>query len=352
MISQLVLTLAAVSALILASGYFSGMEIGLYALNRVRHRIRLSQEDARARTVQTFLDRPERFISTVLVGNNIVNATMTALVTFFFVRWLQGSSNLASVVSGGLSSAGVGSSLLTVGPRAELLTTLCISPLIFMLGEVAPKDLFRRQADWLVYRLGPFTSLVTLALRPLSWPLEIASRGIQQRLLPRHKDMEPAGGADFLVHVLASGAEAGVLTDYQDRMARNVVALRGRRLADVMIPSRDVVAVSAASSTEAAQEVARKRGVTRMPLFDRHHHDWLGIVDIFDLWPRDEQDTSLRERCRDVPRLSPNLTVEIAIGRIRRSRQPMAFVVQGSRCLGLVTLKDLVEEIVGELQDL
>ena len=352
MISQLVLTLAAVSALLLASGYFSGMEIGLYALNRVRHRIRLRQKDARARTVQAFLDRPERFISTVLVGNNIVNATMTALVTFFFVRLLQGSSDLAIVVSGGLTAASVGSSLLAVGPRAELLTTLCISPALFMLGEVAPKDLFRRHADWLVYRLGPFTSLVALALRPLSWPLEIASRVIQRRLLPRHKEQETTGGADFLVHVLASGAEAGVLTDYQDRMARNVVALRGRRLADVMIPTRDVVAVSAASSTEAAQEVARERGVTRMPLFDRHRHDWVGIVDIFDLWPGDDLDTGLRERCRDVPRLSPHLTVEIAIGRIRRSRQPMAFVVQGSRCLGLVTLKDLVEEIVGELQDL
>jgi CBS domain containing-hemolysin-like protein len=135
-------------------------------------------------------------------------------------------------------------------------------------------------------------------------------------------------------------------------MARNVMTLRGRRLAEVMIPSHEVVAVSATSSTEAAQEVARKRGITRMPLFDRHRHDWLGIVDIFDLWPRDDQTTSLRERCRDVPRLPPHLSVEIAIGRIRRSRQPMAFVVQGGRCLGLVTLKDLVEEIVGDLPDL
>lgn len=352
MTSQLLFTLFAVSALLLASGYFSGMEIGLYALNRVRHRIRLRQGEARAQTVQEFLQRPERFISTVLVGNNIVNATMTALVTFFFVRWLQESSSIAIVLSGGLTAGGIGSSLLAVGAHAEFLTTLCISPAIFMLGEVAPKDLCRRHADFLVYRLGGFTSLVTIALRPLSWPLEIASRWIQRRLLPQHENQEATGGADFLVHVLSSGAEAGVLTDYQDRMARNVVALRGRRLAEVMIPRREVVSVDATASTESARDVARNKGVTRLPVIDRPRNEWLGIVDVFDLWLTDDQSATMRERCRSVPRLPPHLTVEVAIGRIRRSRQPLAFVVQGNRCIGLVTLKDLVEEIVGELQDL
>ncbi len=351
---DLLITLLACLGLVVLSGYFSGIETGVYSLNRVRHQIRRRHGDPRAATVEGLLSRPGRLISTMLVGNNIVNYSMTSIVTLYFLRLTSETGDAATAIAGGLAAAGPATLAAASGARADLLTTVTLTPFLFVFGEVAPKDLFRRRADGLVYALAWPTEIVARVFRPASWPLEMVSNALTRLAgaSAHGEEGDGAGGSDFLVHVVASGAEAGVLTDYQDQLARNVVALRGRQLGDVMIPARRVARVEPGATAEAARAVAAERKRSRLPVGGDDGR-WVGVVNIFELFFALEPGDPIDKVVRDVPRLPQTLTVERAIAIIRRSRQPMAFVVgQGGRCVGVVTLKDLVEEIVGELKDL
>jgi putative hemolysin len=300
---------------------FSGFETGIYALNRVRLRIRLGAGSAAARRVRDLLADPALLIAVILVGNNVTNF----LASFFTQELLSGA--------------------VPPGEMA-LWSTLVLTPVLFVFGEVTPKDCFRKRADAWVYTLAPLFRPMVRAGAVLRRGLERLF-GIDRRDVRRDRETFATRGRIELS--LLESAEEGVLTEEQSRLARNILRLRSTTLRSVMKPvgTRPVLGGEATVSEVVA--CCRGAGLVRLPFLGGGGAPG-GMVNLHDLIGL-PPDARVADRVRPLLRLEGAMTAVRALVRLRAERQGLAAVVQGDEVLGWVTMRDLGEEIVGELQD-
>ncbi len=307
---------------ILASFFFSGVETGIYTLNRLRLKMRTEDGEPRALRVTELLRQPQLLISAILIGNHTGNYG----ATFFF----QG-------LVGGLWSV--------LDP--EVVTTLLLTPLIFVVGEITPKNIFRIRADDLVYRTSGMLKLACIVLRPLAVPLRFLGR--LTRALPRET---PADHVAFsrgrIEGLVREVAEDGALTEAQSRMLRNVLRLSSLPIRDVMVPLDRVDRIEEGFTREALLAVSARNGRTRIPVTEKGTGRPILVATVLDLVFREE--AGMADIVREVPILSMDRTVDQALRVLRARRRSMAFVRnEKSRVVGIVTVKDLVEEVSGEL---
>jgi len=316
------LHLAGLLVCILASFFFSGVETGIYALNRLRLKMRTDEGEPRALRVSELLHQPQLLISTILIGNHTGNYG----ATFFF----QG-------LAGGLWSV--------LDP--EVVTTLLLTPLIFVFGEITPKNIFRLRADDLVYRTSGILKIACVLLRPLALPLRFFGR--LTRALPRET---PADQVSFsrgrIEGLVREVTEDGELTEAQSRMLRNVLRLSSLPIRDVMVPLDRVDTIEEGFTREDLLAVSARNGRTRIPVTEKGSGRPILVATVLDLVFK--KGAEVADVVREVPVLSMDRTVDQALRVLRVRRRSMAFVRnEKSEIVGIVTVKDLVEEVSGEL---
>lgn len=307
---------------VLGSAVFSGVETGLYVVNRVRLAVRSSRGDRAAARIESELERPERLLATLLMANNAAN--------------YAGSLGVAAILNAsGFSPTGV-----------VVLNTLLVVPILFVFGETIPKDLFRTRADsWIpkfaiplrvgrqlltVVGLVPLLTLVDRAVRRLVGGVAVDGDGPRARVARFIKD----------------SAESGSLTAAQLDLADRALSMRQLTVATEMVPWRAVVSVREDDLGGDPSVVARRTMRSRLPVVDRSG-SVIGVVGLQDLLLHPEQGGRVD---RDVPRFPPETPVVTALEKLRRSRCPLGVVEVGGKPSGIVTLKDLVEPLLGDLR--
>jgi len=308
----------------------NGMETGLYRVNRVRLRLEAARGNRRARTLMELLADLRGQIIVCLIFYNGGTYLATIMVT-----------TLVQAAGWAESSVGV-----------EVVATAILTPLLFVFADVTPKNVFATEANRLAYPLAVPMRWAGRTLRALGvipvlglvsdLVLRIARRG-------RKQEANPFTPRQRLRALIREGLAEGVITGYQDELAEKVLALRDRTVRDVMIPMRHVAAVPVGvTHSRFARELAR-HSYSRLPVYEKHRGNVVGIVHIHDVLARDKFDVAAAMH-RDVVRLPADTTVAAAMVRMRRSRAAMAVVTDDrGRAVGIVTIKDLVEEIVGDL---
>ena len=320
------LYLAAVAGLAI-SFVASAVETGSYRLNRIRLRLRADGGDHRAATLLRLLGDLPGLIISILIVNNVGNYLLTAAVTALVAGWVAGGD-----------------------VAVQLTATAVATPLLFVFCEVLPKN---------VFAFAPGERMCRLArpIRAVYWGLYAVGlvpvlKGISTlvlRIARRRGAASPFTPRQRLRALIREGLAEGVITGYQDELAEKVLALRDRTVGDVMIAMRHVAAVPV-DVTEArfARELER-HSYSRLPVYEKHRGNVVGIVHINDVLARDGFDVAAAMH-RDVVRLPAATTVAAAMVRMRRARAAMAVVADDrDRAVGIVTIKDLVEEIVGDL---
>ncbi len=307
------------------SALFSGAETAAYTFNRTRHRLRLAEGDARAQLVERLTRDVTAFVVVCLIGTNLSNA----LVSF--------CATLAA------------EELRLSAP--ELVATLTVGPLRFILGELAPKEMFRRHPDSLLYGTGRLLAGAQLLFRPavvalsgITWALRVLGL--------RTDSARDQRAEERLRQAIAAGGEVGTLTGYQTTLARNIFSLRTITVRHVMIPLAQVDVLEAGTELEKGREFARSRGHSRYPVYRYRRREVIGVVDLYELEFDERPGLTIRNYVQPVPAVAPDEKVAEALVRLRRARARLAIVSEGGRALGIVTTKDLVEEITGELEDL
>lgn len=323
-----VIGLLVVTALALVgSALFSGMETGVYSLNRVQLRVRGQQNDPQARRLARLMDRSDELVVTTLFGTNLFDFIATAAVTSLMI---------------GLAPPNL----------AEVYATAVLTPLVLVFGGMIPKDLFQRQSDRLMYplsltlllfkRLAQATGLVIL-LRSITTVLlrwvDPARAAEREQLLPRTR----------MLRLLHEGAARGGLTVYQRDIIDRVLNLWRVGVGQVMTPRRRALLMPATISREDFLRAARMAHFSRIPMTGDDPARVIGIVNVYDVIT-DDAARPPREHLRPALSLPASESVSGALLKLQRARQVMAIVVDPTgRCLGLLTVKDLVEEIVGDL---
>lgn len=310
---------------VVASALFSGAETGAYSFNRTRLRLAVAEGTAKARLVNHLTGDLTGFVVVCLIGTNLAN-------------------NLVSFTSTLVATE------LDLGPP-ELIATLAVAPFLFVLGELGPKELFRRQPDRFLYGLAPLLAVFSVLFRP--FVLALAALTWTLRRLGFKTDGSALLRAEDRVRlVIEAGAEGGALTEYQETLARNIFSLRARTVRHTMITIDRVDALEASAELEEARTFARLCGRRFMPVFRRDRDQLVGVVNLFDLLFEERPGLTIRNYVESALELRPGEPVTEALLRMRRARTSLAVVVERGKAVGVVTLKDLVEEITGELQDL
>jgi putative hemolysin len=301
---------------------FAGSETALYTVSRARIEIEARQGRRAARLVQRLLADDVGLLIVILIGN----ALAIELLTFRFEDLLHG--------------------LGVHAVAKQLALALVLTPLVFFFGEALPKDLFRRRPYALLSVTAP---LITVA-RVVFWPLS-RSLAVITSLVTRALGLEPhllsvVRGREMVLRLLRESAETGAILPQSETLARNVLKLRSIPVERAMVPWKSVVSASTALGDEDLRQSVAASPFTRLPAVDARG-TVVGYVHQLDVLR--SGDAPVLEHMRPVLALAPDVPVDRALARLRVAGQRLAIVGTPERPVGLLTLKDLVEEISGDL---
>jgi CBS domain containing-hemolysin-like protein len=323
---------------ILLSGFFSGTEIAYVSSNRLKLEIKSRRDVFGAQSLAYFLRNPETFLSTTLIGNNIVNVTYATLLTLFMSDtlvaswfWLTGS------IPGSLT-------LL-------VLKTTVASVIIMMLGEIIPKALFRTHPDSFIAVLAGPVRFISILLHPLV-RVANATSGALIRLLHVDPNPQPTyfGRSDIELLFREIGDHSGSELDKDDsEILSNMLELSNIRVRESMIPRTDIVAIEKAATLDEARRVFISSGFSKLPVYDDSIDNVIGVVVAYDLFKHPK---SLEAILRPVKHVPATQRSKDLLAEFRNQKLNMAIVIdEYGGTAGIITIEDLLEEVVGDIQD-
>ena len=307
-----------------ASAVFSGLEIGIYTLNRVKLTVAAETGRRDAVLLRRELERPEGVLATLLVGNNIVNYLGTLAIALLLDR--AGLGPFESVV----------------------VNTAVVVPILLVFGEILPKDLFRTFTDRWTYR---FTGMLVLLRRLLMviglLPLLGLIASAATRMIGG-RTAQAGSAAQRIGWLFREGAKAGVLSGEQISLVDRALEMRRRTVVGEMTPWSRVASLRQEATPAERTRVVRERPYSRFPVVDAQGRV-RGMIQTLDAILDAEAPTA--SLVRPVETLSPDLPATEAIRLLRQKRARLAIVARpGGKPLGVVGLKDLIEPLTGDLR--
>ncbi len=339
-LNEVLTELAIILALVLANGVFAGAEIAIIALRKTRL-ARLVEEGRRsARAVKRLRESPERFLATVQVGITVVGATAAAF----------GGASVAAHVAPALQA------VPPLAPYARevalALVVALVSFLSLVLGELVPKSIALRASEpYALLVARPLLGLAQL-MRPIVWLLTSASNLVLRPFGDRTTFTETRLSAEELEQLVDEAGKAGALDGSVADIASRALAFRDLTAADVMVPRSRVVALPRDASPEELRRLLLEEGRTRMPVYERSLDEIVGYVVAKDLaamaWER--QLILLDDLLRPVHYVPATAPAPRVLRDMQRRHTQIAVVVdEHGGVAGILTLEDLVEELVGEI---
>ena len=319
-----VMQLIALIILVLLSAFFSSAETSLTTVNRVRLKTLAEEGNRRAKTALEVLDKYGKMLSAILIGNNIVNLSASALAT-----------TLAIHIH------------FTVGIATAILTVV-----ILIFGEIVPKNMAMINSEKMALLYASMISGLMKLLTPLIFAIDSLAKGIM-KLFRVDADKKTAMTENELRTYVEVGHEDGVIESEEREMIYNVFDFGDAVAKDVMIPRIDMVTVDKEATYEEVMEVFKDCMYTRIPVFEEDKDNIIGLINIKDfILVEDKAKFKISDILRQAYytyefKKTADLLVEM-----RQKCFNVAFVLnEYGGTAGMITLEDLLEEIVGEIRD-
>jgi putative hemolysin len=312
--------------LLAMEAFFSGSEMAIVSCDKLKIRTDSSGGARGAKLVESMLEKPEWLLGTTLVGTNLAVVINTILVTFLAIDRFQ--------------------------HRGELIAVLLLSPLVLFWGEILPKTLFRQKADFLAPRVIYPLWAASRVFAPALWFITAIPR-----LLPRGSSrLAEAGGnilhRDDLTLLLRLPSDGSDMLKEERKMVDRLIELSGKKVDDVMIPLVDVVAVPEESTLEDAVRTMVDKGHSRLPVFRERIVNIVGLLHHFDLLLKKDLSGGIRASARPVFYVPETKQVYELLLDMKRHGHSMAIAVdEYGGATGIITVEDILEEIVGEIED-
>ena len=318
---------ALLAALLLGSGFFSGSETALFNLTRGQlHRLR--NAGRMGRTVAALMSRPQRLLNTLLLGNMLVNVAYTGICAVMIID---------------LKLAGAATWTVALASFASVLV-------LILLGEVTPKTLaYTLHERWATATAGIVFTVGRILAPPL-WILEkLLVRPLTQILAPAGGASEPISPEE-LGAVMALSAKRGLLDHDANALLQEIIELTDLRVWEIMVHRTDVVAYDVDNGREGLVELFRKTHLRKIPVYEGNIDQILGVVHAKRLLLNPA--APLRDLIVRVPFVPEAANVERVLLQFRVTRTQMAIVVdEYGGTAGLITLEDVLEQIVGDIPD-
>jgi putative hemolysin len=324
-------------------GFFVAAEIALVSVRRSRIDQLVEEGRSSARRVRNLIDDPGRFLAVSQIG----------LTTIGFFASAFAAVSLADGLQRLLESFGVEAG--TAGGISLLVVTVVLALFTIIFAELIPKSIALGSPERFALILARPIDILARALGPLVWLLNGITRWVT-RSIGVDMNQEAAISADELRLIVERGGEQGVLEAEEEQMINAVIELGDRRVHEVMVPRVAIAAVDADATLEEAIDLVVEVGHSRIPVYHDTIDEIVGILYAKDLLPYLKNDAGPRPPLRKLlrpPVLVPeSMTVDDLLHEFQRRKVHIAVVLdEYGGTAGLVTIEDLLEEIVGEIQD-
>lgn len=319
------LQLVGLGLLVLLSGFFSGAETAFLSLDRLRLNFLVQKKRRGARELEEILEHPETMLSSVLIGNNVVNIAASVFATAFFIELF--------------------------GDRGEFYAVLALTPMLLIFAEVVPKTYAARHAEKVSFLVLPPIRICMYLLMPLAWLV-----GGVSRLLTTFvgKETERVISEEEIRTIIAAGEQTGVVPQEKQQMLHGVFELAEMQVRDVMIPRTEVVGLAADATFAEALELAQESMHSRFPVFEGSLDSIVGVLHAKDILAHvgRPQEFVPRTLARPPYFVPESKSIESLLQALRTARVHLAIVLdEYGGVEGIVTLEDIVEQIVGEIRD-
>ena len=312
--------------LICLSAFFSSAETSMTTVNKIRIQALADQGDKRALTLLNVIEDSGKLLSTILIGNNIVNISASSLATTITMRLF--------------------------GNAAVSISTGIITLLVLIFGEITPKTMASLHAEKMALSYARIIHFLMFLLTPVIFLVNKMAKGVLTLL----RVDDSVKGNTITEHELRTlvnvGHKEGVIETEERQMIYNVFDFGDSQAQDVMVPRIDVTFADVNSSYEDLIQLFREEKHTRFPVFEETTDNIIGIINVKDLLLTDQKDFTLRKILREAYfTYEYKKTSELLMEMKEHSVSFAVVLDEYGATSGIVTLEDLVEEIVGDIHD-
>ena len=316
--------IVALVILVTFSAYFSATETAFTSLNRIRLKNKAEGGDRRAGLALHLAEDYDRLLSTILIGNNIVNISASTVGTVLFTKLF-----------------------VTYGP---LISTVVLTVVILVFGEVSPKSLAKENAEAFAMFSAPFLRLLMVLLTPLNF-LFAQWKKLMSRVF-RGK-AETGITEEELITMVSEAESEGGLDQHESELIRSAIEFNDLEVEEILTPRVDIVAVEDTATMDEVAALFAENGYSRLPVYHDTIDDIVGVIHEKDFHAaRYHGQDSLKAIVSNVLYTTANTKISDLLRILQRAKAHMVIVVdEYGGTEGLCTLEDIVEELVGEIWD-
>ena len=307
-------------------GFFSGTETAMVSVDRARIKALAEQGSKSAALVEAILQTPEKFFSTTLLGTNIAVVLSNAIATMLIIEYL--------------------------GEQYQYITILIMTPLILIFGEIVPKTVYRYHAEQITRHLIYPLKAISVIFYPLVVILTSLTRLLMRLFGMGSAQFRPHATREDLENYLDMWNIRGYLRTAERKIIERIFDFSEIDVEDIMIPLVNIKTLEAQDSIDNAIGLARKTGYSRIPVYEGEVYNIIGIVHAFDLLTANEKTQTLKDLMRPAPYVPSSAPIDELLKQLRTEGKSIAVVVdEYGGAVGIVTIEDILEEVVGEIYD-
>ena len=309
---------------IIMSGYFSATETAFNSLNMTKIKIAAEKGDRRAALIIRLLDDYNRLLTTILVGNNIVNIALSSMATVLFIELL-----------GGEIGATVSTAVITV--------------VVLIFGEITPKSIAKESPEAFARFSAPLINFFAIILTPINYLFALWKKLVS---LVVKSSEEEAVTEEELLSMVDEGEQSGTIGEQESELIRNAMELNENDCADIATPRVDIEAVGKDWTKEEVAEVFVETGYSRLPVYVDSIDNIIGIIHRTDFYNNYEME-NMAETMLTKPVFVPTtMKIGALLKLLQKNKCHMAVVTdEYGGTYGIVTMEDILEELVGEIWD-
>ena len=311
--------------LVALSAYFSATETAFSTFNRIRVKNAAENGSKRAALVLKLAEDYDRLLSTILVGNNLVNILLTTVATMFFADRIANEDWAAAV------------------------STVVITVVVLVFGEISPKSLAKQYADGFVTTTAPILRLVTWILAPINFIFSLWKKLLN--LIFKTKDEDTVTEEELLT-IVEEAAEGGSIDEQESELIHRVIEFSDREAVDILIPRVDVAAVPLDATFKELGQIFIESGYSRLPVYDDTIDHVVGVVYHKDYYRAAAEKPTPATIMKEAVFVPPTVKIQSLLTQLQNAQSHIAIVTdEYGGTLGIVTMEDILEELVGEIWD-
>lgn len=318
--------LLAIIILIMLSGYFSASEMAFTSVNKIRLMNMEANGNKRAGAVLRATENFDKILSTVLVGNNIVNITSASIATLFFNSLIK-SANLATTVS-----------------------TVVMTVVVLIFGEITPKLFAKEKPEACAMLFYPLLKMLMIVLTPINLIFS-GWKWLLRKIFKFEKTSTVTEGE--LLTIVETAENEGELQEHESQLIRSAIEFEDLDVKDIMIPRVNVIAVEENSDMESVYDKFVQHGFSRMPVYAGNIDAVVGVIHEKDFYALlHDGGTNIKGIIQSSVCVSSSMKISTVLRMLQKAKVHMAIVVdEFGGTEGIVTLEDILEELVGEIYD-